>query len=133
MALAGLAVAAFARHAGFDGQECYNAELCAVEAVTNSVRHAYDGQAGQEVRLRVTLAPGVIEIDVVDRGRPIPVDRRTPAPLPEPDPADIASIAEGGRGLFLIHALMNEVAYTADASGNHLRMVRRIAEPLPSR
>ena len=53
----GLAVHAFCTYLHFGETEAYQVQLALVEAVTNVIRHAYDGQPGQEVEVTVPLQP----------------------------------------------------------------------------
>ena len=54
--LIGLAAQSICRDAGLSELETYHVELCVIEAVTNSIRHAYGEQASGQVR--VTLCIG---------------------------------------------------------------------------
>lgn len=96
-------------------------ELCVVEAVSNSIRHAYRGEAGRPVTVRIRGNEAGVEVRVLDEGLPVPHENRTPRE-PDWDPADLASIPEGGRGVFLIHSLMDSVAYEQDGAANVLVM-----------
>ena len=100
-------------------------ELCVVEAVTNSIRHAYEGESGHEVTVRVVADPQCLEVSVVDSGQPVPEDRKD-APDLVLDEDDPDSVTEGGRGLFLIHTLMDEIHFERDEGVNTLRMVKRL-------
>ncbi|RCV52070.1 ATP-binding protein [Marinitenerispora sediminis] len=77
------------------------AQLCVSEAVTNALRHTHSGDPGGTVVLRLyTLTLGAsLYIDVQDQGPLKPDDR----PRVSEHAAD--SVAEGGRGLYLIHEL----------------------------
>lgn len=100
-------------------------ELCVVEAVTNSIRHAYEGESGHEITVRVVADPERLEILVIDSGNPVPEDRQD-APELLLDQDDPESVTEGGRGLFLIHTIMDEIDFGRDAGVNTLRMVKRL-------
>jgi serine/threonine-protein kinase RsbW len=124
VALLGAAVSGIASLLGWNDSERFNLELCAVEAATNCVRHAYGGEAGHPVRLRIRIDGERFELRIADRGRPIPQERRA-RPVLADDPSDPATFAEGGRGLFLMHALMDEVAFLREDGWNVLSLVRQ--------
>jgi serine/threonine-protein kinase RsbW len=124
VALAGRALHGLGAEAGLGPLECDQLELCVVEAVTNCVVHAYNGQPGNEVRLRVALGEGALEVQVVDRGSPIPPGALEPR---EPElPEDALTLAEHGRGLLILRMLMDSLDYTSDARGNVLTLVKRV-------
>lgn len=128
VALLGSAVSGIAALLGWNESERFNLELCAVEAATNCVRHAYGGEAGHPVRLRIRVDGGRLEMRVADRGRPVPEEQRAP-PAPAFDPDDPATYAEGGRGLFLLRALMDEVAFLREDGWNVVLLARRQSAP----
>jgi serine/threonine-protein kinase RsbW len=123
VALVGAAVRGIGEELGFAAQERYDLELCAVEAVSNSIRHAYKGEAGHPVTVRVSTFDERVEIRVLDDGLPVPLENRTPGEI-EVDPEDILSIPESGRGTYLIHTLMDRVEYGKDGGANLLLMVK---------
>ena len=124
VALLGGAVRGVAAVLGFGEAELYHLELCLVEAASNSVRHAYLSEAGHPVRVRITADARGIEMRVADRGRPIPAERRTP-PVLEVDPRNLEALHEGGRGVFLMHTLMDEVRFATDDGWNEVILVKR--------
>ncbi len=128
VSLVGLAVNRICEDVGFGSEECYKLALCSVEAVSNSVRHAHSCEPGHTVTLRLTILPGRVEIRVLDDGSPVPLEKRAPRDI-ELDPEDPSSIPEGGRGLFLIHKLMDRVEYGREGSNNVLLMTKATPEP----
>lgn len=106
--------------------ESYNVQLCLVEAVTNSIVHAYAGAAGHEVAVVVTLETDRVKLEVIDQGSPVPADKQNPE-FSEPDPTDLDSLTEGGRGIYLIRALMDEVEFQRHGRENTLVMIKRYA------
>jgi anti-sigma regulatory factor (Ser/Thr protein kinase) len=89
------------------------------EAVANALLHS-GATADIAVRIRATRAKVVI--DVVDEGRGIDASVTIP-----PRPPSLQG--EGGRGLFMIYALMSSVRL-APGSGTHLVMVKELFPPL---
>jgi serine/threonine-protein kinase RsbW len=106
--------------------ESYNIQLCLVEAVTNSIVHSYAGEPGHEVSVVVTLDPDRVRLEVIDRGAPVPAEKQNPR-FSEPDPADLDSLTEGGRGIGLIRALMDEVEFQRQDGQNRLVMTKHHA------
>jgi serine/threonine-protein kinase RsbW len=85
------------------------------EAVSNAIRHGSRG--GRPIRVGVAVRDGWIEISVQDYG-PTP---RVP-PLPDDPPAPLAP---GGRGLWLILQVADEVRLTRVGEGTRLSLRRR--------
>ncbi len=113
------------REASFSEGDAYNVELAVVEAVSNCVRHAYRGEPGHRVDVRLRLEGDRIEVRILDDGLPVPEASRRPKPI-EFDPEDPLSIAEGGRGTFLIHSLMDRVEYGSEGGRNLLLLAKAI-------
>jgi serine/threonine-protein kinase RsbW len=107
-----------------DEQSRYNVRLCVVEAVTNCVRHAYRGAPGKPIEILIRHAGHRLQVSVRDQGEPMPeglVGARPGTNLRPPQP-----LSEGGRGLFLIDALMDDVEFHVDGPTNVLTMTRVI-------
>lgn len=117
--LLGLAVHAFCVYLNFDDTEAYQTQLALVEAVTNIIRHAYDGQPDSEVEVTVTLYPQCLSLQVVDTGRPLLA--LNPKVL-EFDPSDHSHLPEGGMGLLIMQQVMDRVAYRRVGPSNILTM-----------
>lgn len=125
VALVGQAVNRVAASCGLRDVERYHTELCVVEAVTNIIEHGYRGEPGHEVFVTITVVPGRLELRIRDRGAPIPEPLRPPDLL-DPDPRNLESLAERGRGLYLIHRLMDAVEYRVGEEGNELLLVKNL-------
>jgi PAS domain S-box-containing protein len=95
--------------------------LCVEEAGTNAIRHSRSAEA-----MDVSLAfdGGSLVADVRDRGRGFDVGSFDPDAVPD-------LMADGGRGLFLIARLMDEMSLRV-SDGLHVHMVKReVAESRP--
>jgi serine/threonine-protein kinase RsbW len=103
-------------------------EIALAEALTNIVEHGYGGDSDENVRLRLLERPGALEIDVWDRGRPIPHERLEQADETTFlfDPTDLDALPEGGLGLALIKSAFDEVRYSSRDGVNRMRLVRRL-------
>ena len=101
-------------------------ELALVEAATNVVRHGY-GSEGGPIRIEVSQIPDGVVVRIFDWGRPIPGEALASAGLSrfDFDPSNLLDIPEGGMGLSLIAAVMDEVTYRSDEGQNVLTLLRR--------
>jgi serine/threonine-protein kinase RsbW len=126
--LLGLAVQAFCTYLNFGETEAYQVQLAMVEAVTNVIRHAYDGQPGREVEVTVTLQPQCLSFQVKDTGRPLPALNLQAL---EFDPGDVDHLPEGGMGLVIMHHVMDRVEYCRVGETNILKMEKHFPARKP--
>ena len=118
-----------ARGLGFRGETLDGILLAFTEAVTNAVIHG-SAPSCRCVRAHVGLENGRLIIDVIDHGRGFHPDAVELPPLD--------CMCEGGRGLFLMRALMDDVEWTPTASGTTVRMTKccasvpPLADPAPA-
>jgi serine/threonine-protein kinase RsbW len=88
------------------------------EAISNVIRHAHHDHPEAQFQIRCSLGRDRVEIQVWDEGEPFDL-----AAVPHLDPAELRL---GGRGVFLMRALMDEVScQPRGPRGNILRMVKR--------
>jgi serine/threonine-protein kinase RsbW len=107
--------ACLAQEAGADEDVVAALELALTEALSNIVRHAYDGDPGQEIDLALVITETWVEVSVRDRGRPFDEAAYRP-----PDPEHPG---EGGYGVQLISDVMDHVNRTSlDGGGTLLEM-----------
>lgn len=110
------------RSASIDAHLLDDIELAVDEACTNIVEHAYYGLPGQSIQLRVEVDHETIMVRLLDRGKAFTFDERA---LPEQ--SQLSSFTPGGRGLFLMHALLDEVRYRRTPEGqNELVLVKTL-------
>ncbi len=96
------------------------------EAVNNIMRHAHRGRPEAAIQLQCFLHADCLEICLLDEGAPFDL-----AAVPHLNPAELRI---GGRGVFLMRALMDELScQPRDGQGNILRMVKRWRPPAPMR
>jgi serine/threonine-protein kinase RsbW len=100
-------------------QDSIDAIVLAVnEATTNVIRHAHLGQPEIQVHIECKLLPDGIAVMLFDQGDPFDITA-----VPDLDPAEERV---GGRGVFLMRTLLDElVCVPLETGGNQLRMVRR--------
>ncbi|HEV2080563.1 MAG TPA: ATP-binding protein [Allosphingosinicella sp.] len=92
-------------------------ELAVAEAANNIVIHGYDGTPG-EITLHLARQPEGLRIELLDSGAPIPAavfDHTSPAP----------DGAESGRGMAIIFACVDELAYESADGINRLKLLKR--------
>jgi serine/threonine-protein kinase RsbW len=87
------------------------------EAFNNIAIHGYRDRLDGTLEIEAMLRRDCITLCLIDRGRE--VDFR------DVEPPDLASMPESGMGIFLIHALVDEVEYRA-GSPNVLSLTKRI-------
>jgi serine/threonine-protein kinase RsbW len=93
--------------------------LATGEATSNIIRHAHRNLPQAEFQIQCRLSPEALEICLLDEGEPFDLDA-----VPDLDPSEIRV---GGRGVFLMRKLMDEL--TCEPRGQHgntLRMVKRL-------
>lgn len=100
-----------------DEDRVYTMLLLASEAITNAIEHGNALDASKEVRIDFYSRDGRIEIWVEDEG---PGFRRSEVP----DPLSREHLlAEGGRGIYLIEQLADEVRF--EMEGRRIGMIFR--------
>jgi serine/threonine-protein kinase RsbW len=88
------------------------------EAVNNIMRHAHRGRPDATLEIQCFLHDDSMEIRLLDEGEPFDL-----AAVPHLNPSELRI---GGRGVFLMRALMDELScQPRGAHGNTLRMVKR--------
>lgn len=117
--LARLALAGMAREARIDASTLADLKLAVTEACGNAVRHAHPSGDGV-VTVRFAVDEETIEIRVSDDGPGMDAPDQL-------DPLDGEDLSEGGMGLAIIHALVDELEIGAgdDGRGTVVRMSRR--------
>ena len=100
--------------------------LAVNEAINNVIRHAHQDRPGAHVQLQCYVKEGAVEIHVLDEGDPFDLEQ-----VPHLDPKEERI---GGRGVFLMRALTDELTCQPRGErGNILRLVKRCpADPAAS-
>lgn len=129
--LVALSVSKICEHLRMDPLDAYRVELCAVEAITNAVRHAYGNRPGDEVSVTVTVRSNKLEVEVADSGLAMLAAQvarlRNGSDVFGFDAQDRDSLPVGGMGLQIMHEAMDEVSYETEGSINRLRLVKHLA------
>lgn len=123
VSLLGAAVGGVCLLAGYGPTQADLLQLAVVEAVNNAIEHAYQGEPGNRVEVELRLRSGHLQFLIRDRGRAM-TDPRPQEPIFDID--DLSSLPEGGRGLYLIHQIMDQVDYTSIAGNNTLSLTKML-------
>ena len=113
-----LALTGLAQLRAMDAATIADIKLALTEAVSNSVRHAYDHDADGHVDIRYDLHPGRLDIEVVDDGAGFDPDE-TPAFEGE-------ELSEGGLGIAIIKTIADEFEIESQLGvrGSRLRFTK---------
>jgi serine/threonine-protein kinase RsbW len=109
---------------GFDERATRAIVMATDEATNNVIRHAHHDNPDAFLRIECHFVRDGIEVRLLDEGAPFDI-----AAVPHLDPAELRV---GGRGVFLMRALMDELSSQPRGErGNLLRMVKRCNRPAP--
>ncbi|MCI0380077.1 MAG: ATP-binding protein [Gemmataceae bacterium] len=120
-------VEAVGQACGWPSSVVHAVVLAAGEAVANIIRHAHRDMPAAHIQLRLQTDGDGVVLTLEDEGRPFDF-----AAVPFMNPRELRI---GGRGVYVIRSLMDEVVCQprgAGQSGNTLRMVKRFG-PVPAR
>lgn len=103
-------------------EDCSAFLLAVGEICNNVIKHAYAGEPGRPIAIALRVLADRVVIDVEDEGAPYD-PRGYTAP-------DLETVPESGRGLFLVHRSVDEVAFdTARPRGTCWTLVKYRAKP----
>ncbi|WP_295447327.1 ATP-binding protein [uncultured Thiodictyon sp.] len=111
-------VDALCRDAGCDDSGTFQLTLVVIEAVTNCIKHGYRGEPGHLITIDWNRTDDCIEIEIRDRGIPLPADVLSRTTMPPPE-------AEGGRGWPMILAWTDSARIARIGDENVLNLTRR--------
>jgi anti-sigma regulatory factor (Ser/Thr protein kinase) len=106
------------RKAGCDDLDTFKLTLVVIEAVTNCIKHGYRGEPGHPITIHWVCDGDCIQIEIRDRGIPLPTDVLSRTVMPPPE-------AEGGRGWPMILAWTDAVRVARIGDENVLNLTRR--------
>ncbi len=102
----------------------FEVELAVEEHVTNIIRHAYEQEPDRQLQGLFTLYADRLVVETMDGGvafNPENLD------VEMPHPTNVMDVPEGGYGLPLMRAVMDEVRYERQPTGrNYWRLERRL-------
>ncbi|HYP23186.1 MAG TPA: SpoIIE family protein phosphatase [Actinomycetota bacterium] len=93
--------------------------LAVGEAVANATRHGRRAEGRSEVRIRCSAENRSVSVTIADDGGGFDMSRLERTELPDP-------FASGGRGLFLMRELMDEVKFESSDRGTNVVLTRRV-------
>lgn len=98
--------------------------LATGEAFTNVVRHAHRHLPSAELQILMRLEPEGVSLVFLDQGEPFDIGK-----VPHLDPGELRI---GGRGVYLMRTLMDEVSCQPrpEGRGNVLRLFKRLPTPV---
>jgi serine/threonine-protein kinase RsbW len=96
----------------------YQVNLVLTEAIANVIHHASNEPCCPHIRISIGVEDGNFVIRVFDEGQGFDMNS-----LPEPD---FQSLEEGGRGVYLIRTVMDEVNYKPFENGYVMEMVKKL-------
>jgi serine phosphatase RsbU (regulator of sigma subunit)/anti-sigma regulatory factor (Ser/Thr protein kinase) len=115
-----IAVRGFLAEQGMPEKELFSYELCIAEACYNAIEYAKDGARDLRPVAEVLFSGDLIELRATDHTPGFSMPERIPQPSPQ---------NERGRGLFIIHSVMDEVRYLRGSGENTLIMRKRRRSP----
>lgn len=105
---------------GADEEAATAVVLAVNEAVSNVMRHGYEGDTTRPIRIGCRREGEMIEVRVCDHGRAADFLSRE---LPPPE-----ELRVGGRGLFMIHALMDEIEHRREGGCNRMYLRKHLPQ-----
>lgn len=121
IALARLTLTGLAELTGMAEETLADLKLALTEAVSNSIRHAYDASGGQ-VEIAYELTGSELRIEVVDDGAGFDPVR--------PPALEGEELTEGGLGIAIIRTIADELEIDSEpgSRGSRLRFVKRLRD-----
>lgn len=120
LALARAFIEAVCEVAGMDDAASRAVVLAADEATNNVMRHAHRDNPDKLLLIQCRISPGELELRLSDEGPPFDLDA-----VPHIDPGELRP---GGRGVFIMRRLMDELeVLPRQEGGNVMRLVKRFA------
>lgn len=101
-------------------------ELSVIEAITNVIKYACQYSPDKQVDLGLTIQGNQLKIVISDDGHSMDIARFEAGRVLDFDRANALDLEEGGRGLGLIHSLMDEVDYQSDEGINQLILTKNM-------
>lgn len=95
----------------------YDLNLVLTEAMANAIQHANVDDQAKEVHIEISIVDQRLIIRVFDFGQGFDVKQYVEPTHP---------LEEHGRGIYLIHTIMDEISYQATEAGHVLEMVKNL-------
>lgn len=114
-------VASHASEFGFDKQDISDIRLAVDEAFTNIIKHAYQNDEKQSVKIALGHNGKTFWISLFDSGQSFSLKDYKKPNVQE----KIKQKKRGGVGVYLIKKLMDDVEYRHEGSQNEIRMIKK--------
>jgi serine/threonine-protein kinase RsbW len=95
----------------------FDLNLVLTEAMANAIQHANEGDPAKEVHIEISTVSQRLIIKVFDFGPGFNVEQYIKPRHP---------LEENGRGIYLIHTIMDEISYNPTDEGHVLEMVKNL-------
>ncbi len=95
------------------------------ELLTNTISYGFDAARPHRIEVTLTLADGVLTVELVDSGRPHDPFNRADPDITRP----IEERPIGGLGVFFVRKLMDRVDYRLVNGQNHITLVKNTITP----
>jgi serine/threonine-protein kinase RsbW len=106
------------RHYGGDREKlAYDLNLVLTEAMANAIKHANVDDPAKEVHIEISIADQRLIIRVFDFGEGFDIKQYVEPRHP---------LDEHGRGIYLIHTIMDEICYSPTTTGHVLEMSKNL-------
>jgi serine/threonine-protein kinase RsbW len=116
-----------ARALGFDERAVFEVELSIYEACANVIEHAYANNPDNYIDLRITIELDRLVVTIRDEGGAF-----EPSSLKEKDIAKIIETEQdGGLGMHIIEACMDEILYRRQGNENILELIKYLPHYAP--
>lgn len=128
VALVGMSIKRLCSLIPFSDAQSYQVELCAVEAINNSIIHAYNGELLHKVETILSIDKGYLTLEICDNGKALDPNIIEKAGIDtfNLDTNNLDEISESGRGLAVIKEIMDKVTYESDNGVNRLIMIKTL-------
>ena len=95
----------------------YDLNLVLTEAMANAIKHANEGDPAKEVHIEISIVDKELVIRVFDFGSGFDIDKYIEPRHP---------LEEDGRGIYLMHSIMDQVTYRPTDRGHVLELVKKL-------
>lgn len=114
-----LTLSGIASRMNFSYDEIEDLKIAVAEACNNAIQHAYanaDSRNSVSITIKFTINQKYLEIDVIDKGEGFDVKKQ--------DMRKTRPQEEGGMGIFLIKALVDEASFSSSNEGTQVKMIK---------
>lgn len=112
-----------AKHAtsyGFSSEQISDIRLAVDEAITNIIKHAYNGDENHTIEIELSFKDDRVCIELFDTGTTFSLKTFRQPNIKE----KIKQKKRGGMGVYLIHSLMDDVSYGREDDANKMVMCK---------